>query len=76
MTGEAGEEVVLDLELKAAMEPVHPLGALNVHSSLKLKVEPLIVLYTGGVRETHESLHGEVAECDLNVEDSRNHVRN
>jgi len=76
MTGQAGEEMMLNLELKAAMEPVHPLWALYVHGSLKLKAEPFIFLYTGGVREAHESLHGEVAECDLNVEDSRNHVRN
>jgi len=76
MSGKAREEMVLDLELEATVEPVHPLGALYVHSAFQLKVEPFVVLYTVGVWEPHESLHGEVAESYLNVEDSRNTVRN
>jgi len=70
------EEMVLNLELEAAVEPVHPLGAIDVHSSLHLLVEPLVIFDSMGVGMAVKCVHREVTEGNLNVQHSRDEVRN
>jgi hypothetical protein len=70
------EEMVLDLELEAAVEPVHPLGAIDVHSSLNLCVEPFVVFDSVGVGMAEKCVHGKVTDGNLNVQYSRHEVRN
>jgi hypothetical protein len=43
MSRKAREEMMLNLELKSSMEPVHPFRAVNVHGSFQLFMEPFII---------------------------------
>ena len=65
VAGEAGEEVVLDLELEAAVEPVHEARAVHIHGRGELHAEPVVVMARVGVVVVR--VHGEVGDADLYV---------
>jgi fatty acid desaturase len=47
VTRQSRVQVVLDLELKTAMEPIHPPGTIHVHGCLQLHLEPFVRFVSG-----------------------------
>jgi hypothetical protein len=67
--GDAGEQVVHGLELQAAVEPVEPDGAVDVHGGAKLALRER--LDGSEVRRRHAP----VGQRDLDVQDNGDNVR-
>lgn len=63
--GEAGEQMVLDLKLQSAVEPVHPRRAADVEGPTGLLLEPIV-----GPRHPDIGGGGEVVERELHVLDA------
>eukprot|EP00591_Stephanopyxis_turris_P000641 CAMPEP_0195509232 /NCGR_PEP_ID=MMETSP0794_2-20130614/2227_1 /TAXON_ID=515487 /ORGANISM="Stephanopyxis turris, Strain CCMP 815" /LENGTH=802 /DNA_ID=CAMNT_0040636397 /DNA_START=117 /DNA_END=2526 /DNA_ORIENTATION=- len=72
VAGQTGVQVVLDLELKAAMEPVQPLRAVDVHGRLELHGEPLVAVVVVGAAVV--GVHVKVRQRDLHVEEAGDKV--
>jgi hypothetical protein len=65
---EARKQMVLDLELQATVEPIHPWRALNVERARRLLLEPVIPLWRPDIH-----LRGEVVQAELNMLNPGNH---
>ena len=63
---DAGKQMVLNLKLKSAVEPVHPRRAVNIHRRLELHLEPLVVVVVVRLAVVH--VFRKVREGDLDVE--------
>jgi hypothetical protein len=61
---QAGEQMVLNLELQAAMEPIHPRRAQDVERACRLLLEPVVAL---GWPDVH--IGREVVQAELDVLD-------
>lgn len=68
-----GEKMVLCLELESTVEPIHPPRAVNVHSSVKLNLEPMLLI-TSLESSAVVGVHGKVRKANLDVEDSTDGV--
>ena len=47
VTGEAREQVVLDLELKTAVEPVHRRVAIDIEGASDLVLDEVVLIFEG-----------------------------
>lgn len=67
------EEVVLDLELEPAMEPVHPRRALDIEGPTGLLLEPVITGWWTQVDTRREVVEAELDVLDPCDNKARNH---
>lgn len=72
VSGEARPQMVFDLKLQPAMEPVHVMRTRDVLRGVKLHAEPFIRFVI--VRTTVVHHHGEVRQNNLQVQHTRGSV--
>ena len=67
-------QMMFNLKLQAAMEPIHIFWTVNIHCSAQLQMPPLTLNFCRFVRMTVESFHVEVGKRYLDVEHAGNEV--
>jgi len=73
VSGQAGVQVVLDLQVKATVEPVHPQRTVDVERGCALHGEPLVGVVVVSLAVV--ALLSEVRQSNLHVEETGSAVR-